>query len=80
MPFRNCQQFDTETLDLMREAYDSAMQRTGSKSEDPISGKLAAEIAKLAESGERDPAVLSELALRQLHLWPTPAGNRKSVQ
>jgi hypothetical protein len=66
MPFRNYKQFDQTTLAILQDAYDRALARIGATANDSRSGILAAAIAKLADDGERDPAILCDLALRRL--------------
>ena len=63
MPFRNYTQFDTATLNVMTAAYDAAVARLQLKSDNPLTGKLAAKIASLAAEGERDVGKLTEQAL-----------------
>jgi hypothetical protein len=58
MPFRNYHQFDSATVRLMTEACDAALLQLGITGTDPMSGEIAAEIALLADAGERDPGVL----------------------
>jgi hypothetical protein len=59
-------QFDTDTLDRMGEAYDAAIRRLHMKSDNPLTSRLAAWIAALADEGERDVAVLTEKAIANL--------------
>jgi hypothetical protein len=68
MPFRNYRQFDTETVSLMTEAYDAALLQLGISGTDPMSGEIAAQIAMLADGGERDPGVLIAKTLERLKL------------
>jgi hypothetical protein len=70
MPFRNYRQFDVKTISLMTDAYDAALLHLGITGDDPRSGELAAQIAILAEAGERDPEVLCTKALGRLRLKP----------
>ena len=51
MPFRNYSQFDTAALNVMTAAYDAVVARLQLKSDDPLTGKLAAKIANLAAEG-----------------------------
>jgi hypothetical protein len=73
MPFRNYHQFDTATVRLMTEAYDAALLHLGISGADPMSGEIAAAIAMLADSGERDPDALCAKTLDQLNLRPSQA-------
>ena len=59
MPFRNYTQFDSAALKAMTTAYDAVVARLRLKSDDPLTGKLAAKIANLAE-GQRDVGKLTE--------------------
>jgi hypothetical protein len=68
MPFRSYHQFDTEAVRLMTEAYDAALLQLGITGKDPMSGELAAQIAMLANNGERDPVVLCAKGLERLKL------------
>jgi len=63
MPFRNYNQFDSATLEKMKAAYDAIVQRLDLKSDNPLTGTLAAKIAALAAEGERDVGKLTEQAL-----------------
>jgi hypothetical protein len=63
MPFRNYTQFDSAALKIMTAAYDAAVARLKIKSDNPLTGKLAAKIASLAAEGERDVGKLTEEAL-----------------
>jgi hypothetical protein len=63
MPFRNYSQFDSAALKVMTAAYDAVVARLQLKSDDPLTGKLAAKIASLAAEGERDVGKLTEQAL-----------------
>jgi len=63
MPFRNYTQFDSAALKAMTAAYDAVVARLQLKSNDPLTGKLAAKIANLAAEGERDVGKLTEQAL-----------------
>jgi hypothetical protein len=63
MPFRNYTQFDSATLDIMASAYDSVVKRLDLKSDNPLTGRIAAKIATLAAGGERDVGKLIEQAL-----------------
>ena len=47
----------------MTAAYDAVVARLQLKSNDPLTGKLAAKIANLAAEGERDVGKLTEQAL-----------------
>jgi hypothetical protein len=69
-PFHNYKQFDAETVRLMTEAYDAVLLWLEAMAEDKSREDAAAIIAKLVGDGERDPAILCELTLRQWHLWP----------
>jgi hypothetical protein len=68
MPFRNYHQFDSATVRLMTEACDAALLQLGITGTDPMSGEIAAEIALLADAGERDPGVLSAKALERMQV------------
>ena len=50
----------------MTAAHDSAMAQLGIAPGHPLTGKLAANIAALADEGQRDPIKLCELALAKL--------------
>jgi hypothetical protein len=63
MPFRNYSQFDSATLKKMTAAYVAVVERLDLKSDNPLTGKLAAKIAALAAEGERDVGKLTEQAL-----------------
>jgi hypothetical protein len=63
MQFRNYTQFDTEMLQAMTAAYDAVVARLNLKSDNPLTGKLAAKIVALASEGERDVRKLTEHAL-----------------
>jgi len=64
MSFKNARHLNIETVRLMTQAYDRALAQLGITPEDPRSGEIAAHIAKLADAGERDPAMLCAMALR----------------
>ena len=66
MPFRSYTQFDRKTLDAMAAAYDAAVLRLSLKSNDPRTGKLAAQIVTLASEGIWDVATLVERAVAGL--------------
>jgi len=66
MPFRAYTQFDTATLEVMRQAYDAVVARRNLKSTDPLTGKLAATIAQLAAAGVTDLDKLTEQAASAL--------------
>jgi len=66
MPFRNYHQFDLATARLMTAAYDAALSQLALTPDNPMTGKLAAAIAALADDGERDPARLCEQAVAKL--------------
>jgi hypothetical protein len=68
MPFRNYHQFDAVIVQLMTEAYDAALLQLGITGNDPMSGEVAAQIAMLADGGERVPDVLCRTALDRLKL------------
>jgi hypothetical protein len=63
MPFRDYTQFDAATLDKMAAAYDAVVKRLDIKSDNPLTGTLAARIAALAAEGERDVGKLTDQAL-----------------
>jgi hypothetical protein len=66
MPFRNYHQFDLANVRLMTAAYDAAIAQLSLTPDNPLTGKLAAAIAALADDGERDPAKLCEQAVAKL--------------
>jgi hypothetical protein len=66
MPFRNYHQFDLKTVRLMTAAYDAAIAQLGLTPDSPLTSKLAAAIAALADEGERDPGRLCEQAVAKL--------------
>jgi hypothetical protein len=56
MPFRNLhpERFDLDTMKAMQGVYDSICKKLKIEPTDPRTGKLAATIANLAASGERE--------------------------
>jgi hypothetical protein len=78
MPFRNYHQFDTATVRLMTEAYDAGLLQLGISGTDPMSGAPAAEIAKLADEGERRPAALCSEALKRIKAGVERAAKKES--
>jgi len=66
MPFHSYRQFDTATLDIMRQAYDAVVTRRNLASTDPRTGKLAATIAELVAAGVTDLEKLTEQAASAL--------------
>jgi len=66
MPFRNIQEFDSDTLRAMTQAFDACCERLRLGPDDPQRGELAAKIIELASIGERDAGQLFARALEEL--------------
>jgi hypothetical protein len=65
MPFRNLQpeRFDLNTLKAMQGVYDSICKQLKIDATDPRTGKLAATIANLAASGERENLLMRAMQI-----------------
>jgi hypothetical protein len=68
MPFRNIQEFDSETLRTMTQAFDACCERLKLDTDDPQRGELASKIIELASMGERDPGRLFARALEEFDI------------
>jgi len=66
MPFRNIQEFDSDILRAMTQAFDACCERLRLGPDDPQRGELAAKIIELASTGERDAGRLFARALEEL--------------
>lgn len=66
MPFRDYTQFNSDTLEVMRQAYDAVVARRRIVPADPRTGKLAAIIVELAAAGVTDVDKLTEQAASEL--------------
>jgi hypothetical protein len=76
MPFRNYHQFDVGTVRLMTGAYDAGLLQLGIAGADAMSGESAAQIAMLADMGERDPDVLCTRGLERIRTANITSGSR----
>ena len=65
MPFRNIQEFDSETLRKMTQAFDACCERLRLDSDDPQRSELATKIIELAATGERDAGRLFARAIEE---------------
>jgi hypothetical protein len=68
MPFRHIQEFDSDTLRIMTQAFEACCERLRLDSDDPQRGDLAAKIIELASTGERDAGRLFAQALEELDI------------
>jgi hypothetical protein len=68
MPFRDIQEFDSQTLRAMTQAFDACCERLRLAPDDLQRGDLAAKIIELAATGERDAGRLFARALEELDI------------
>lgn len=60
--------FEPDDIDRMGSAYEQALLQLGLKDRtDPLTTTVARQIIEIAQTGQRDPALLCALALRRLN-------------
>ena len=63
--------FNQDDIDRMVAAYEDCLQTLGlADRSDPVTEKIARQIVEIAQTGERDPTVVSKQALEVLQLLP----------